>query len=191
MQVATVQHDSAKREMTRTCARQIAWVVGFAVALVLSAQVRFYAPGSAVPVTLQTAVVLLAGFWLRPKLAAGAVALYLAAGFTLAGAAPGLAVFAAFAAGKAATLGYLIGFLPAAALVSALVGQFARLTFGRALAIGLVGMTVMFACGLAWLTVLTGSAVVAVQQGLAPFVVWALVKTGVVAALASAAPLRR
>lgn len=170
--------------------RQFGWALGFAVALALSAQLRFYPPGSTVPVTMQTAVVLLAGFWLRPRVAAGAVALYLAAGFVAATAAPGLAIFAGTVAGKTTTLGYLVGFLAAAPLVSGLAGQFHRLTLGRALAIGLVGMAVIFALGLAWLAVLVGPQA-AVQQGLMPFVLWALIKTGVVGALASAVPLRR
>jgi biotin transport system substrate-specific component len=167
------------------------WVVGFAALLAISAQLRFYPPGSTVPVTMQTAVVLLCGFWLRPRLAAAAVGVYLAAGFALAWAAPGTSVFAAFALGKTTTLGYLLGFLASAVVVSAIVEQLQGLTFGRALAAGLLGTCVIFAFGLAWLTVLTGSAVIAVQQGLAPFAGWALAKTAAVAALASAVQIRR
>lgn len=166
-------------------------VVVFAAALALSAQVRFYLPGSAVPVTMQTLVVLLCGYWLRPSLAAAAVGLYLAAGFFTAYAVPGLALFALFAAGNVITLGYLFGFLAAAWLVSAICARFSRLTFGRALAVGVLGTAVIFACGVTWLAMTGGSLVLAVQQGLAPFAAWAAVKTGLAAALASAIPLRR
>jgi hypothetical protein len=104
--------------LSRALLLDAARVVLFAALLVLAGQVRFYPPGSLVPVTMQTAVVLLCGFWLRPRLAAAAVGLYLVAGFAVAAVAPGLAWFAAFALGKSTTLGYLFGFFAAAGLVS-------------------------------------------------------------------------
>jgi biotin transport system substrate-specific component len=172
--------------LSRALLLDAARVVLFAALLVLAGQVRFYPPGSLVPVTMQTAVVLLCGFWLRPRLAAAAVGLYLVAGFAVAAVAPGLAWFAAFALGKSTTLGYLFGFFAAAGLVSLITVQFSRLTLGRALAMGLLGMAVIFTCGVAWLTLLTGSLAAALTQGFAPFVPWALAKVGLVAGLVSA-----
>lgn len=189
--MAVMQATTGGHEATRSKAASMGWVVAFAVLLAISAQIRFFPPGSAVPVTLQTAVVLLCGYCLRPRLAAAATALYLAVGFVAAAAAPGLALFAAVALGKTVTLGYLVGFFVAAVVVSVLCEQFTRLTFGRALAVGIVGTAIVFACGLIWLTLLTGSVTTAMQQGLAPFVGWGLVKTGCAAALASAVQVRK
>jgi len=189
MQIGSAKLNSAVRSSAIWV--DAVWVVAFAVMLAVSAQIRFYPPGGLVPVTLQSAVVLLCGFWLRPRLAAAAVGLYLAAGFLLVGAAPSMTVFAAFALGKTLTLGYLVGFLAAAVVVSTFNGQMGRLTFGRAMAVALLGTGVIFACGLGWLTLQTGSLSAAVQQGLAPFAGWALIKAAATASLAAAAPIRR
>ena len=77
-------------------------------------------PGTPVPITLQTFVVMLAGLMLTWRQAGAAITMYLAAG------AIGLPVFA----GGASTLalvgpsaGFLIGFLPAAMLTAALKGR--------------------------------------------------------------------
>ncbi len=161
-------------------------VVALAALLALSAQVRFYPPGSAVPVTMQTMAALLCGFWLRPRLAATAVGLYLAAGLLIGQVATGVSLFAAFAAGASATLGYLFGFLPAAVVVSLLAGKVGRLTLGRAWAIGAVGTLVIFAAGWAWLTWLLGSAETALMAGVLPFAGWAGVKVLAAGALAAA-----
>ena len=93
-------------------------------------------------------------------------------------------MFAAAEAGRLThTAGYLIGFLAAAGLVSLLRRPFPRIAFGQALAVCTVGTAVIFVFGLAWLGVVTGSAELALQQGLFPFVGWAAVKIGLVAAL--------
>lgn len=85
-------------------------IVGFAALTAVAAQWRFYLPFTPVPVTLQTAVVLLAGATLGPAAAAGSQALYLLAG------AAGLPLFTTGAV-LGPTAGYLLAFLPAAALV--------------------------------------------------------------------------
>ena len=87
-----------------------AGVVGFAALTALAAQWRVPLPFSLVPLTMQTAVVLLAGATLGPAGGAGAQALYVALG------AAGLPLFTTGAA-FGPTAGYLIAFLPAAALV--------------------------------------------------------------------------
>ena len=166
-------------------------VFGFAALLALSAQVRFYPPGSAIPVTLQTAAALLCGFWLRPRLAVAAVALYLVAGFAMAQASASVSLFAAFAVGRTVTLGYLVGFLPAAGLVSLLTGSLHKLTLGRALAVATAGTIVLFLFGAGWQAMLLGSAEKAFMTGVVPFVGWAAVKIAVVAALVSACGMRR
>ena len=164
--------------------REGLWTLGFALLLALAAQVRFYPAGNPVPVTMQTAAVLLCGFWLRPRLAVAAVLVYLALGY---GAALGTAPLPFFAAlkigGSTATLGYLVGFVPAAGLVSLLSRSLGRMTLGRAAAVGLLGTLVIFLFGVTWLALLTGSLESAIQHGLLPFVIWALAKVGVVASL--------
>ena len=77
-------------------------------------------PGTPVPITLQTFVVMLTALMLPWKQAGTAVLMYLAAG------AAGLPVFAGGASTMALvgpSAGFLIGFLPAAAVTSLLKGQ--------------------------------------------------------------------
>ena len=172
--------------------REILWVLGFALLLALAAQVRFYPPGSPVPVTMQTAAVLLCGFWLRPRLAVAAVLVYLTLGYGAALGTASLPFFAALkAGGSTATLGYLVGFVPAAGLVSLVSRSRGRMTLGRALAAGLLGTLVIFVFGVAWMALLTGSLESAIQHGLLPFVIWAMAKVGVVASLVQIGDLAR
>ena len=84
MPVWTVRSKEAEQTVSARAdgwLREGLWAMGFALLLALAAQVRFYPGGNPVPVTMQTAVVLLCGFWLRPRLAIGAVLLYLALGY--------------------------------------------------------------------------------------------------------------
>ena len=77
-------------------------------------------PGTPVPITLQTFVMMLAGLMLSWRQAGSAVVLYLAAG------AAGLPVFAGGASTAALfgpSAGFLIGFLPAAIVTSLLKGE--------------------------------------------------------------------
>ena len=77
-------------------------------------------PGTPVPITLQTFVVMLAGLMLTWRQAGAAVGMYLAAG------AVGLPVFAGGASTMALvgpSAGFLIGFLPAAIVTSLLKGE--------------------------------------------------------------------
>ncbi len=85
-------------------------IVGCAALTAAAAQWRFYLPFTPVPVTLQTSVVLLAGATLGPAAGAGSQALYLLAG------AAGLPLFTTGAV-LGPTTGYLLAFLPAAAVV--------------------------------------------------------------------------
>ena len=102
----------------RRAAVVAAGMIGFTALTVAAAQWRLYLPWTPVPVTLQTAVVLLAGATLGPAAGAGAQALYVLGG------AAGLPLFTT-GAHFGATAGYLLAFLPAAALVG-----FARRRWG-------------------------------------------------------------
>jgi len=148
-------------------------VCGFAALLAAGAAVRVPMPGTPVPVTLQTLAVLLCGFYLRPKEAVSAVALYLAAG------AAGLPVFAGI---RMVTLGYLAGFLIAAAVLSMMVRSMPRLDFGRSAAAGALATFIILICGVAWLGIVQRDLALAIQVGLLPFLLGAGIKT-VLAAL--------
>lgn len=163
--------------------RGVAKVAGFALLIGLLAQVKFFMPNNPVPVTLQTVGVLLCGFVLPVHLAVGAVALYLALGLA------GLPMFAAFQAGQSTvTLGYLVGFLASAALVSSLVSRHPKLGFGRSLAISTAGTGVIFLFGVTWLALMLGDLERAIAVGLVPFAAWSVVKIGVSATLVAMAP---
>lgn len=159
----------------------LAGIAGFALALAAAAQVAIPIPGTAVPITLQPLLVVLAGLWLGPAAGAASMALYLVAG------AAGLPVFAPLGAPGAMRLigptgGYLLAY-PLAAFVAGRLGVTARSFAARALA-ACAGVLVMYAGGLAQLAALTGSLSVAVVQGVLPFAALDAVKSLVAAALA-------
>ena len=95
-------------------AADLALVTTFAAFIAACAVLPAIPVGLAVPLTLQTFAVMLAGLVLGPRRGAAAVALYLVVGLA------GLPVFAGGAAGPAvlagASAGYLLAFVPAAAL---------------------------------------------------------------------------
>lgn len=143
-------------------------VFGFAVAIAVASQIAMPLPGTAVPLTLQPMLVVLAGLMLGPRLGALSVALWLAAG------AAGLPVFTPGGLPGIARLlgptgGYILAY-PAAAFVA---GYVASLRAGLALRLAgaLAGMVLLHIGGLAQLAILTGSFSVAVVTGVVPFVV--------------------
>jgi biotin transport system substrate-specific component len=140
---------------TSPTAYRIALVVAGSLLLTLSAKIQI--PFWPVPMTMQPYVVLVLGMALGPRLGAAAVALYLLQG------ALGLPVFAgtpekgiglAYMAGP--TGGYLAGFVVAAAATGLMAGRgLDRHPLG-ALLTATVGMVLIYACGLAWLSSLVG-----------------------------------
>jgi biotin transport system substrate-specific component len=153
-------------------------------------------PIGAVPVTLQTLVVVLIALVRPPRSAAAAVGAYLALG------AIGVPVFSAGQGGLAAlvgpTGGYLAGFLPAA-VAGALVARptsssgrdvLAHRGLGRdALAATLV-LGIIYALGVMWLAYSTGRATPeALAVGVVPFLVPDAAKA--TAAVVAARALRR
>lgn len=126
----------------------MAAALAMAAAIALGAQVTL--PLGAVPFTLQSFFVLLAGFLLGSGRGSLALALYLAAG------AAGLPVFAGGAGGVARlwgpTGGFLLGFLPMAALAGLAAGESPRRLGWRAgLAWGAAATAALLALGLSWL----------------------------------------
>jgi biotin transport system substrate-specific component len=148
-------------------------VVGFAAALAAASHVAIPIPGTPVPVTLQPLAVALAGLWLGPAAGAASMALYLALGGI------GLPVFAPVGPpGLARLLGPTGGFLlayPVAACTAGILGRRAGGYLGRAGAAA-ASTAVLYLGGVAQLTVLTGEFALAVEYGVAPFVVADAVK---------------
>jgi biotin transport system substrate-specific component len=163
--------------------------VGFAAALAAAAQVSVPIPGTAVPLTLQPFVVVLAGLWLGPRAAAASMALYLAAGamaLYLAAGAGGLPVWSPIGAPGVLRLagptgGYLLAY-PLAAWAAGRLGAGRARYATRALA-AVAGIGVIYAGGIAQLWALTGSAASALQLGVLPFVTADVVKAHLAALL--------
>lgn len=124
-------------------------------------------PFSPVPLTFQSATVVLIGMTFGAKRGAGVVAAYLAAGVM------GLPVFANMSAGVAVfagpTAGYLAGFLPAAFVVGFLAERGLGKTVAGSILAAFIGAAIIFACGLTVLSTFAGwhNALV---YGLLPFV---------------------
>ncbi len=146
--------------------------------LALSAKIQV--PFWPVPMTMQSFVVLVLGMAYGWRLAGATLLLYLAEG------AFGLPVFAsgaglAYLAGP--TGGYLLGFL----LAAVLLGWLAERGWDRSVLWTLVAMVigniVIFAPGVAWLSVLMGDLAKAIGAGLTPFLAASLFKTGLAAAV--------
>ncbi|MCK8785974.1 biotin transporter BioY [Roseomonas sp. NAR14] len=147
-------------------------LAGFAVlgSLALAASAQVALPFWPVPATLQSLVVLLLGALGGSRLGVASVVLYLAQGSL------GLPVFAAGTAGPAVlagpTAGYLLGFLPAAALAGLAGRGWAR----QALVLAAAHL-VLFVPGVAWLAGFVGWER-ALAAGFVLFLPATLVKTG-------------
>ena len=133
-----------------------------------------------VPMSLQSLAVLAAGALLGPVWGTVAVLTYLAAG------ALGLPVFAGGEAGIDRFLGPTAGYLVAFPFSAALVGEATRRSWmarpASALLVGIAGHAVLLGLGTAWLARSMGTPE-AVAAGLTPFIVGAIVKSGVLAVL--------
>lgn len=122
--VMTDAADAAQASDRRTLVFTIAKPIVFAVLLALATMAgRIPIPGTPVPITLQTFVVMVAALTMTWRQAGASIALYLAAG------AAGMPVFAggmSTAALFGPSAGFLIGFLPAAIVTALLKGNASR-----------------------------------------------------------------
>lgn len=163
----------------RSLVLDAALIVAFSAFVALTAQVAI--PLGPVPLTLQTLGVLFTGAVLGSKRGTLALLLYVAEG------AIGLPVFAGGLSGIGVLIGptggYLVGFIVAAGIVGLLAerGWDRRLVWA-ALAM-VVGNLVIYALGVAWLSVILGNLRTALVQGMLIFIIGDLIKI-VVAALA-------
>lgn len=133
----------------------------------LAAQLSLPVPGSPVPVTGQTFAVLLVGAALGTRRGVASLALYLMAGLL------GVPWFAGGASGlPLPTLGYLVGFVAAAALVGRLAAGGADRSPWRTAGMMIVGSTVIYLVGVPWLAfALDVSLTQAIALGLVPYLV--------------------
>ena len=143
--------------------KQAAIVIGASLFVALCARVTVPLP-TPVPLTLQNFGVLLVGLVLGSRRGFVALAVYLAEG------AAGLPVFNPHGLGGVAQiLGPTGGYLMAYPFVAGLAGfvfELGRRTFARAAFGGLLAEVLLFACGLGWLAIYTGSIAQAFRFGL-------------------------
>ena len=141
-------------------------------------------PIGPVPIVLQNLFVFLGGLLLGSRWGLASVGVYLLAG------ACGLPVFAGGLGGLGRivgpTGGYLIGYLPAVFLIGKISSRAHPRVLFDVLAM-ICGSVVLYACGIAWLKILTGmnfAKVLAV--GMAPFLIGDALKIAAAAAIAKA-----
>lgn len=155
-------------------------IVGGSLVVALSAQIAVPLAFSPVPITGQTLAVLLVGALMGSVRGGVVMLLYLAEGVA------GLPVFAGGGAGAAHLLGptggYLVGFVAAATVTGYLAERGWDRRIGTTVAAMLLGTVAIYAVGLAWLGLFTGTENL-LAMGLYPFVPGAIVKIIVAAAL--------
>lgn len=159
----------------------MARVFSFALLTALAAKIQV--PMWPVPLTLQTAAVLLAGLVLGPAAGAASQALYLGLGLA------GVPVFAGPVAGPAylllPTAGYLLSFVPAAAVAGYVAGPVGRRGLGRLVAGAALATAVVFMIGIPWLAVVQNLGYEsALKVGLIPFAPGAVLKAMLVVCIA-------
>lgn len=190
----TLKASAAIRSLSTPLLRSLLFAVLMAASTAVGA---VPVPGTPVPVTMQTFVLMLAGLMLPAGEAVCATVMYLAAG------ALGLPVFAG--GGSTASLvgptaGFLLGFLPAVLVITAIAGGPDRSATrtGDTSSIGMVlrmlrrllacvvgGIAVDYALGIIVQTILTGVALPAVASSSLVFVPGDLVKAVVATLIAT------
>jgi biotin transport system substrate-specific component len=140
----------------------------FTVLMVISAKIRIQIPGTPVPITMQTMVVLLTGMALGPIEGATTMLAYLG------GIAMGMPLDAYNKAALAlvgSTAGFLVGFVPGALIAGLGWRLKGQRRFIASLLLGALAMIVIYAFGtLGLLPVFGGSLPAALQAGVVPFV---------------------
>jgi len=173
-------------ERTSPRIRHALLIAAGALFIFLCAKVWISIPGNPVPYTLQSFGVLVVGGALGLRRGGAAALLYVLLGLV------GLPFFAEGKGGIqviwAATGGYLVGFVVAAAVVGRLAELGWDRRIGGAIGATAIGTVVIYAIGVPWLAAVTGlSAAEAVAVGLVPFVGVDIVKMLAAAAVFPAA----
>ena len=164
---------------TNVFARNATLVVGFALLTAICAQIRIPLGFTPVPVTGQTFAVLLAGAALGTRLGALSQLTYWVMGLI------GLPFYSnatgGWSAGTGATMGYMIGFIFAAAAVGHLAERKHDRQFITSLPAMLLGSAIIYVCGATWLAHSLDIAIAtgeknAIALGVAPFLIGDLIK---------------
>lgn len=167
--VALYETNSAVRFLA-----QALLVIGFALATAVAAQVKLPVPGTIVPITLQSAIVVIAGMSIGARKGALSQALYLVMGSI------GLPFFAnipGIAGLFGPTGGYLIGFVLAAYAAGVLNARYGRGFVSKWL-VAFAASVAIFVPGMVQLKFFTGSSWdQAFAMGVAPFIIGNLLKT--------------
>ncbi|WP_158846521.1 biotin transporter BioY [Saccharothrix deserti] len=159
-------------------ARDIALVVAGAGLTGLAAQVALPVPGSPVPITGQTFAALLVGAALGWQRGGASMVLYLIAGVA------GVPWFQGGSSGTPASLGYVVGFVFAGALVGHLAARGGDRTPLRTVGTMALGNLAIYACGVPWLMAAAGVGFgKALQLGVTPFLLGDALKIALAAGL--------
>jgi biotin transport system substrate-specific component len=182
MAQAEMRTHGAVNEQWLGLAKQAAIVIGASAVIAVCARLVLPLPFTPVPLTLANFGVLLVGLTLGSKRGFAAAALYLAWG------AMGLPVFSPAGVGGMAQLfgptgGYLLAY-PVVAFLAGWISEHGTISFTRNLIGGFVAELVLFAAGISWLAIVTGSWQRAVAFGLAPFIFAEVMKVMAAAAIA-------
>jgi biotin transport system substrate-specific component len=163
-------------------------VIAVLGSLLLTLSAKMKVPFWPVPMTMQPFVVLGLGLALGARLAVATVMLYLAEG------AAGLPVFAGtpekglgFAYMMGPTGGYLVSYLPAAALTGWLADRGWDRRTGTALLAALGGLALIYITGILWLGTVIGWNRPVLAVGFWPFILGDLIKVAILALAVPAA----
>jgi len=165
-----------------TAAKQIAIVIGGSAVIAVCARLVLPLPFTPVPLTLANFGVLLVGLALGSKRGFASACVYLAWG------AMGLPVFSPSGVGGLAQLsgptgGYLLAY-PVVAFVAGLISERGTASFARNFIAAVAAEILLFAAGISWLHIMTGSWQRALAFGLAPFLFAEIIKVMLAAASA-------
>jgi biotin transport system substrate-specific component len=162
-----------------TWMRSLMLIIGGASLVGLSAQIAIPLPFTPVPLTLQTFAVLLVGASFGSLRGMLSMLVYASAGIV------GVPWFADGSSGvTAASLGYIIGFIVAAAIVGQVAEGGATQSVARTAGLMVLGNVVIYAIGVSWLkVVLDLDWTTAISLGLTPFLIGDAIKIALAAGL--------
>ena len=167
----------SSRGHVRSLPQSVVLTVAGAVAITLATQVRIDLPFTPVPITGQTFVVILWGLLFGSRQGALAAGTYLAAGAL---GAPVFAGFTSLVALWGPTAGYLLGFVPAAALAGWLQERGWTRNVGTTMLASLIASIPIFILGTPVLAAFVGWKSVLVM-GVVPFLVGDVIKSALAA----------
>jgi biotin transport system substrate-specific component len=160
--------------LSPTFAVNVALVVGAAALVGVLAQVSIPLGFTPVPITGQTLGVLLAGAALGWRRASLSMALYLVAGMA------GLPWYAGHSSGMPVTLGYIVGFVLAGAVLGSLAQRGTDRTVIRAVLTMILGELAIYVIGVPWLALsIHVSLAKAISLGLTPFLAGDAIKAAI------------